>query len=238
VTPTVAGPGIVRSMDDEPREDCCFDDWVGYWAKRVRSEPTAARVTVPLLEALEEAGLRDRDVLDIGSGIGDVAIAAVERGAARAAGVELSRRAVSEARRLAVERGVGERVSFSIGDGAQVDLPSADVVVLNRVFCCYPDIDALVSRSLGAARHVYAFTAPPSGGLLGAVMRLGFRFENAWYRIRDARYRGFRVFVHDLDAIDARLRAAGFVPIRRERAYRAWNLAVYTRAAPTSAASG
>ncbi|MGZ4152117.1 MAG: class I SAM-dependent methyltransferase [Actinomycetota bacterium] len=215
-------------MADEP-EDCCFDDWVGYWSKRVRRKPTAAAVTVCLLEALEEAGVRDRTVLDIGCGIGDVASGTVQRGAARAFGVELSPRAVAEATRLAAECGVGERVTFTIGDGAKVDLPRADVVVLNRVFCCYPDIDALLGRSLAAAEHVYAFTAPPSNGVLGALARLQARWANVWYRLRDARYHGFRVFVHDLDAVDARVRAAGFSPLRRERRRLAWQLAVYAR---------
>jgi predicted RNA methylase len=215
-------------MTSDP-EDCCFDDWVGCWSKRVRRKPTAAAVTVSLMEALEEAGVRDRTVLDIGCGIGDVATGAVQRGAVRAYGVELSPRAVAEARRLAAERGVGERVTFTIGDGAKTDLQPADVVVLNRVFCCYPDIDALVSRSLAAARHVYAFTAPPSSGLLGAFTRIQHRWENAWYRMRNSKFHGFRVFVHDLDAIDARVRAAGFSPLRRERRRVVWRLCVYSR---------
>jgi magnesium-protoporphyrin O-methyltransferase len=215
-------------MGNEP-EDCCFDDWVGYWAKRTRSKPTAAGVTVPLLEALEEAGVRDRTVLDIGCGIGDVASGTVQRGASRAVGVELSPRAVAEARKLAVARGVADRVTFTIGDGAKVDLPRSDVVVLNRVFCCYPDIDALLGRSLAAAEHVYAFTAPPSSGFLGAVAKLQVRLSNVWYRLRDARFHGFRVFVHDLDTVDARVRAAGFAPVRDERRRLAWRLAVYVR---------
>jgi SAM-dependent methyltransferase len=210
-------------------EDCCFDDWVGNWARRTRTKPTAAGVTVPLLEALEDAGVRDRTVLDIGCGIGDVATGTLERGATSAFGVELSPRAVVEARKLAAERGVGDRATFTIGDGAKIDLPASDVVVLNRVFCCYPDIDALLERSLAAAGHVYAFTAPPSNGVLGAFGRVQVAFANVYYRMRDAKFHGFRVFVHDLDRVDERVRAAGFAPVRRERRRFVWRLAVYAR---------
>jgi magnesium-protoporphyrin O-methyltransferase len=215
-------------MPDEP-EDCCFDDWVGCWSKRVRSKPTAAGVTVPLLEALERAGVRDRSVLDIGCGIGDVATGALARGASNAVGVELSPKAVSEARRLAAERGVDDRAAFVIGDGAKVDLPASDVVVLNRVFCCYPDIENLLGRSLAAARHVYAFTAPPSTGILGLFARIQGRVSNVYYRLRDAKFHGFRVFVHDLDRVDAAVRAAGFTRQRWERRRLAWQLAVYAK---------
>src|SRR3990170_2032141 len=57
---------------------------------------------------------------------------------------------------LHVGRGVGDRTSFEVGDGAAVELPTSDIVVLNRVVCCYPDIDALLTNTLAAAGSVYA----------------------------------------------------------------------------------
>ncbi len=190
-----------------------------------------------MLEALEEAGIRGRSVLDVGCGIGDLAIEAVTRGAALASGVELSPRAVEEARRLAAERHVADRTSFRLGDGSKVPLPPADVVVLNRVFCCYRDVDALLENSLTAARDVYAFTTPPSTGLPGAFVRFQTRLSNAWYRLRDRKFQGFRVFVHDVSMIDDRVRAAGFQPLRRGRRRVVWHMAVYVRPAPPSAAA-
>jgi len=214
---------------DEEEGDCCFDDWVDHWSKRSKKRRTVAGVTAPLLAGLEEAGIRGRTVLDVGCGIGDLAIEAVRRGAAGAVGVELSAKAVDEARRLAAERGVADRTSFQVGDGAEINLPRADVVVLNRVFCCYRDADALLENSLSAAGAVYAFTTPPSKGLGGAYVKMQSRFWNVWYRLRDRKFQGFRVFIHDVDRIDARVQAAGFRPIRRERRRFVWHLAVYAR---------
>ncbi len=215
-------------MEDEEGE-CCFDGWVDHWSKRSKRKRTVAGVTAPLLRGLEAAGIRDRTVLDVGCGIGDLAIEAVRQGAARAFGVELSAKAVDEARRLAVERGMADRTSFEVGDGSEMRLPKADVVVLNRVFCCYRDADALLDNSLSAAGSVYAFTTPPSTGLGGAFVKVQSRFWNAWYRLRDRKFQGFRVYIHDVDRIDARVRAAGFRPIRRERRRFVWHLAVYAR---------
>jgi SAM-dependent methyltransferase len=222
-------------MDDE--HDCCFDDWVGYWSKKTRRRPTAAKVTVSLLGALEDAGIRGRTILDIGCGIGDLTSIALQRGAERGHGIELSPKAVREARRLAVERGVADRLTFEIGDGARVELPRADVVVLNRVFCCYPDIEGLLERSVAAANDLYAFTAPPSSGVGGAIAKAETAWSNRWYRLRDRKFRGFRVFVHDLDRVDARLRDAGFRRIRDERARLLWQLRVYTRGDRVAAAA-
>jgi magnesium-protoporphyrin O-methyltransferase len=216
-------------VDEREPERCCFDDWVGHWDQRSRKQRTVAGVTAPLLEALEEAGLRDRTVLDLGCGIGDLSIEAVRAGAAGARGYDLSTKAIGAARRLAAERGVADRASFEVGDGAKVDLPSADVVVLNRVFCCYPDVENLLSRSLAAAGSVYAFTIPRSTGLAGRIARAQTALANWWYRMRSSKFGDFRVFVHDIGRIDERVRAAGFAPVRREHRRIAWDLAVYTR---------
>jgi SAM-dependent methyltransferase len=221
---------------DEEDGECCFDDWVDHWSKRSKRKRTVAGVTAPLLHGLEAAGIRGRTVLDVGCGIGDLSIEAVRRGAARAFGVELSTKAVDEARRLAIDRGVANRTSFEVGDGSEVRLPPADVVVLNRVFCCYRDADALLENSLSAAGSVYAFTTPPSRGLGGGIAKAQARFWNVWYRLREKKFHGFRVYIHDVDRLDARVRSAGFRPIRRERRRFVWHLAVYVR--PLSSPAG
>lgn len=210
-------------------DDCCFDDWAGSWSKRAKRKRTVAGVTGPLLDGLEEAGIAGRSMLDVGAGIGDLSIEAIRRGAAAAHCMELSTRAVEEGRALAADRGVSERVTFETANGAEADLPAADVVVLNRVFCCYPDIDGLVANSLGAARSVYAFSMPVSSGFIGFFNRFETALSNVGYRLREGTYHGFRVFVHDVGAIDRRVRDAGFEPVRVQRRRFGWHLAVYRR---------
>ncbi len=215
-------------MDSE-REGCCFDEWAKRNAKRARRKETVAGVTRPLLTSLVEAGLEGRSVLDVGCGVGDLARATLARGATLATGIDLSKEAIEEARALAHQRGVEDRTEFDVGDGATTRLAPHDVVVLNRVFCCYPDVDGLLENSLAAARSVYAFTTPPSTGVAGAFVRTQIAFANAWYRLRRRKFGGFRVFVHDVSAIDARVRAAGFRMLTAGRRRFVWHLAVYAR---------
>jgi magnesium-protoporphyrin O-methyltransferase len=168
-------------------------------------------------------------VLDIGCGIGDLALATLERGAVGATGVDLSPKAIEQAQELAKARGLPERATFEVGDGSKLDLPPADVVVLNRVICCYADADTLLDRSLAAAGSVYAFTAPVSGGPIGAMNRAWTWLWNVVYRVRKQKYAGFQTYVHDIRGIDARVRSAGFRPVRREHRRVVWDLAVYAR---------
>ncbi|MCI0633509.1 MAG: class I SAM-dependent methyltransferase [Actinobacteria bacterium] len=215
-------------MEREP-EHCCFDDWVDDWVKQARKKGVARQLTANLLDALDDAGLDDRTMLDLGCGIGDLSIGALARGAASARGYDLSPKAISAARALADERGVAGRTAFEVGDASTAELPPADVVALHRVFCCYPDVRGLLERSLAAAGSVYAFTVPSSNGVIGGYDRVQAAIANAWYRMRPRTYGGFRVYIHDVGAIDERVRAEGFRLLRRERRRVVWQLAVYTR---------
>jgi magnesium-protoporphyrin O-methyltransferase len=102
--------------------------------------------------------------------------------------------------------------------------------VLDKVFCCYPDVDALLTNSLAAARSVYAFSVPPSAGFRGGIRKAFARAANTWHRLRRRKFAGFREHVHDVAALDARVRAAGFTAVFSRRRF-AWDLAVYTRSA-------
>jgi magnesium-protoporphyrin O-methyltransferase len=215
--------------DPEPPPSCCFDEWAEHNAKRARSKETVAPITSALLAALEAEGLEGRTILDVGCGTGDLALAAVAHGATAANGFDLGTGAIEHARRLARERGLQDRAVFEVADGSVVPLPAADVVVLNRVVCCYADARGLLANTLGAARSVYAITAPVDRGFPGIYNRIVVRVSNVWYAIRRSKFRGFRVFVHDLAGVDARIHAAGFALVRRERRRVVWELAVYSR---------
>ena len=215
--------------DREPPGGCCFDEWAAQNAKRARSKETVAPITTALLAALEAAGLEGRTVLDVGCGTGDLALAALAHGASRAHGCDLGTGSIEHARELAGERGLADRSAFEVADGSVATLPPADVVVLNRVICCYPDARALLDNTLGAAGSIYALSAPVDRGLPAIYNRIYVAVSNAWYALRPSRFRGLRVFVHDLSVVDGWIRAAGFAPVTRGRRRLIWEFAVYSR---------
>lgn len=222
--PRTEGP----AEPSEP-ERCCFDDWVDRWELEAERNGTVNGVTASMLKAITDLGVSGRTVLDVGCGIGDLAIESVAAGAARATGYDLSPKAIERARALARERGVGDRATFEVGDGSKLALPKADVVAVNRVVCCYPDAEGILDRSLTAAGSVYAISAPISRGLTGAYNRALNAIWNLVYRLREKKYGGFRTFVHDVKGIDRRVQAAGFRRVHHERRRVVWDLAVYAR---------
>jgi predicted RNA methylase len=219
------------SAAEPPSEEvphCCFDDWASSNADRVR-KGQASPVVGAMLDQLEAAGLADRTLLDVGCGAGELSLGALDRGASRVRGVDLGPGAIDAARALADERGFWDRTSFEVLDGSRSDLGTADVVALSRVVCCYPDPTGLVDNASRAAQGVLAYSAPIDRGIAGIANRVVVAISNGWYRIRPAKYRGFKTFVHDLDAIDARVRQAGFTERHRSRSRFVWELVVYER---------
>src|SRR5690348_8894770 len=89
---------------------------------------------------------RGDTVLEIGGGIGEIELELLRSGAERAMNVELSGAYEQEGRALFEQAGLEGRVEWRYGDVAtdRELVPPADVVVLNRVVCCYPDMPALV----------------------------------------------------------------------------------------------
>lgn len=213
----------------EPPQGCCFDEWASQNAARARKRGTAADITRSLLAALEVQGLQGKTVLDLGCGVGDLALATLARGAAAADGIDLGPGAIEEARSLAAERGLADRATFSVGNGAEEALSRHDVVALNRVLCCYPSVDRLLANSLGAAGDIFAYTAPIHSGLMGRFNRVSVGISNRWFRLRERKFRGFRAFIHDLDAVDRLIAEAGFRKTLGTHR-RVWQLAVFTRA--------
>jgi SAM-dependent methyltransferase len=221
--------------EPEPPEYCCFDEWAARNAVRARKKGVVAPLTRRVLGALQRQGLAGRTVLDVGCGVGDLALGTLARGAEHATGIDLGRGAIAQARSLAAERGLEERADFSVGDGALAPLALHDVVAMNRVLCCYPRVDQLLANTLGATGTVYAYTAPTHRGVVGRLNRMWVAITNRWFRVREAKFRGFQAFVHDLDAVDRTIASHGFREVHRSRERGMWQLAVFRRATGSDA---
>ncbi|HEX8188689.1 MAG TPA: methyltransferase domain-containing protein [Pyrinomonadaceae bacterium] len=82
-------------------------------------------------EMLRQAHLKKGDVLfDLGSGDGRIPIAAAKQYGVRAVGIDIDEKLVAEAAEAAKREGVGDLVTFRLGDMFAADLRGATVVTL------------------------------------------------------------------------------------------------------------
>lgn len=157
---------------------------------------------------LASQGLDGATVLEIGGGVGGLHVELLRRGASTAVNVELSTAYEDEASNLLRESGLTDRVDRRILDLA-VDphaVPTADVVVLHRVVCCYPDFAALLAAAASRTRRLMAFSYPRPR----LLTRSETWFENLGYALRR---RAFRTYVHSPEAMIDVLVTEGLTPL-------------------------
>lgn len=161
---------------------------------------TAAR----MVSFLAERGIEGATVLEIGGGVGEIQIELLRRGAASAVGLELSSAYEAEAASLVAEAGLTGRARRRIHDIAAdpAGVAGADVVVLHRVVCCYPDYERLLAAVADHAGRLVVFSHPPRG----VVGRAFVAVTNLMMRLRRREY---RAFVHPPRAMLSVLRERG-----------------------------
>jgi len=160
-------------------------------------------------------------LLDVGGGIG--VICAELAGTSGAAILVEASPAYLEVARREVLAHIASPVQFVLGDFVSLagTLPDADVVTLNRVVCCYPEVEALLGASAARARCLLAFTYPRDRWPVRAVNRL----QNLLRRLKGSE---FRTFVHPPQRMQAVLEATGLVHAARHKTL-VWTLDLYRR---------
>jgi 2-polyprenyl-3-methyl-5-hydroxy-6-metoxy-1,4-benzoquinol methylase len=142
-----------------------------------------------MVEFLEQRGIDGATVLEIGGGVGEIQIELLKRGAARSMNLELSPAYDEEAKRLLREAELEDRAERRLHDIA-VDpdgVESADIVVLHRVVCCYPDYERLLGAAAQRARRLLVFSYPPRN----VVSRLFVGAANLAFMLLRREYRSF-----------------------------------------------
>ncbi|MGA8634879.1 MAG: class I SAM-dependent methyltransferase [Candidatus Dormiibacterota bacterium] len=186
--------------------DCCSP--TGYqWAfseKRASREarryerrgldPTSRRI----VELLTLQGVEGLTLLEVGGGVGAVQIELLKAGVTHAVSVELTPTYEKAAGDLLRRSGFEDRVERKVMDFAEAgdDVEAADIVIMNRVLCCYPDMPKLAGAAAAHARQVLVLSFPRGTWWT----RCSLSLANCGLRMTR---RGFQVFVHRPERIQA-----------------------------------
>ena len=205
----VANHAVARAARGRPRDDfrvilgfvagCCdphgYNDIFGPRFARHRAQRYRKRgldaAAQRMVEFLTARGVGGATVLEIGGGVGEIQLELLRHGAARATNLELVDSYDGPALQLAAEAGMSARVSRLRLDIAAVPdaVEPADIVVLHRVVCCYPDYARLLGAAADHARRLLVFSHPRRNAVSRAVLGL----QNGLCRMTG---RSFRAFTH------------------------------------------
>lgn len=181
------------------------------------------KTTSMLIEALKEKGIQGYSLLDIGGGVGAVQYGLLEAGCQTVTDVDASRAYLRAAGEEARRRGLAERVSYQHGNFVDLAarIPAADIVTLDRVICCYPDMEKLVSLSAERAGKLYGLVFPRDAWW----MHIGFAVMNIIFRLQRS---SFRIFPHPTRAVEALVASHGLQRVFYRRSS-IWQVVVYAR---------
>ncbi len=181
------------------------------------------RTTRILIESLREATESIDSLLDIGGGVGAIQHEFGKSGVTRITSVDASSAYLACAREEGDQTSAQSDRTYLLGDfldHADVVQP-ADVVSLDRVLCCYDDVEGLVRRSAEKTVKAYGLVYPRSAWW----SRLVFKAINATMKLRRS---CFRVFVHSPVLVEDLLEANGFEAFSRSTGL-LWQVVVYRR---------
>lgn len=212
--------------------DCCHCEGIETQfdrrkaAKKLRRyrQKGPQKTTRLLVEALKQEGIQGLSLLDVGGGIGAIQHELLERGAKEALNYEASTAYIEACREEADRRGHAGRIRHVSGDFAQMEtqVSEADIVTLERVICCYPDMPQLVTQSCAKAKKLLGLVYPHEAWWVKLGMAT---IHNLKFKVKSS---PFRVFLHPVAEIESIVERHGF-----ERRYYhksgSWLVAVYAR---------
>lgn len=190
--------------------------------KRYRKKGPS-KTTKMLIDAVSDGGVEGSTLLDVGGGVGAIQHELLKTGAASAADVDASSAYIGAAKDEAKRLGHDDRVTFRHGNFVDLadELEQADIVTLDRVICCFDDVQNLVSRSARLAKKAYGVVYPRDNWLF----KFGVKLTNLYMRVVRSSFRGY---IHPTETVDGLVRADGLKP-RFYRKTLLWQVVVYGR---------
>ena len=206
-----------------PLYDAVFD------AKRAAKEIKAYRKSglskqsLPLLQMLHYLPLTDATLLDVGGGFGGMSFELLKKGMREATLVDISDHYVQAYLNLAEEKGFRDQVRAVQGDLAAIkdQVPSSDLVIMDKVICCYANYQELILATCEKAKHYLAYSLPAD---LWWV-RVALKVSQKWRQLRGV---NFDTFVHSTDAVEMLVLANGFRKVKEVRR-REWLYVLFER---------
>jgi SAM-dependent methyltransferase len=176
-----------------------------------------------LVDELLAHDLKGAAVLEVGCGVGGLHITLLERGIGKAQAIDIASGMIDAAKELARERGVEKKIQYVCGDVLDVaeEITRGDVVVLDKVLCCYPEPFLLIEKTTEKSSRWYALTYP------GSSLISRFFFLGACWVGKLLRW-SFHPYYHDPTLLYTKIIESGFRRVSSRKTV-LWNVELYER---------
>jgi magnesium-protoporphyrin O-methyltransferase len=176
-----------------------------------------------LVDSLKSIGIDGYSLLDIGCGLGSIGIELLQSGLAEVENVEASSSYLESAKTELKKRNLIDKSFFTYGNFVEISqiVFDADIVTLDKVICCYDELEQLIKLSCEKTVKHYGVIYPRDSWWAKAVVG----FENLLRKIKG---NTFRVFVHPTKEIDNLIKGQGLKRVFY-KPMMVWQVVIYNR---------
>lgn len=205
--------GIEAQFDEENAESD-LDDY---------RKDGPSKVTKVLIDTINHLGVEGLTLLDIGGGVGSIQHELIRAGVEKVASVDASSAYLAAGKKEAERQGHAEKINFKHGNFVDIGpkLNPADIVTLDKVICCYDEMQTLVNASLKLAKKIYGVIFPIDFWLF----KVGVNVLNFFGRLF---HNPFQIFAHPTVEIEKIIKSNGF----KRNFYKRmgiWQVILYTK---------
>jgi magnesium-protoporphyrin O-methyltransferase len=176
-----------------------------------------------LVDSLKSIGIEGYSLLDIGCGFGAIGMELLDSGLATVENIEASSSFLESAKTESKKRNLKDKTKFTFGNFTEIaeSVSIADIVTLDKVICCYDELEPLVKLSCEKTVKHYGIIYPRDSWWAKAAIG----FENLMRKIKG---NTFRVFVYPSEQVDRLIKEQG---LRRVfyKAMMVWQVVIYSR---------
>ncbi len=177
-----------------------------------------------LVEILKAEHLKNQSLLDIGGGVGIIPLELVPNKVNKVTDVDASEGYISIAKSESEKRHKNLNVTYILGDFVDVHqrIEKHDIVTLDKVICCYPNVEKLLKTSLSKATTYYGLVYPQASFLSRIIV---------WILNLSLKIKGnpFRTFIHSPRVVHNTITNAGFKKIASRKTLLSWQIHLYKK---------
>jgi magnesium-protoporphyrin O-methyltransferase len=176
-----------------------------------------------LVDSLKSIGIEGYSLLDIGCGFGAIGMELLDSGLATVENIEASSSFLESAKTESKKRNLIDKTKFTFGNFTEIaeSVSAADIVTLDKVICCYDELEPLVKLSCEKTVKHYGVIYPRDSWWAKAAIG----FENLMRKIKG---NTFRVFIYSTEEVDSLIKEQG---LRRVfyKSMMVWQVVIYSR---------
>jgi hypothetical protein len=190
----------------------------------------SSRILSSLIE--QHRSQQDVSLCDVGSGIGSIAHAFLNGNSTAVTVVETSSAYIKASEEEAQKRGTHDRITYHHGDYVHLayEIGSHDLMCLDRVLCCYPNMDSLVGLSAINTKSLLAIVIPRDTAFHRILIGTFHIIHSLWNLLRPSAPPP-PFYMHRLSDINETIKWCGLVPLVSKTTF-FWRIALYQRSQP------